>query len=102
MTLRYGRDNLMSNMKTSVSGLIGIHSGKTVIVSRPYLFYYTRCVSDYQRRINNFPEKEGIMSKTDNLSRRDLFKAGSAVAVLAAATGVLSEKAEAAKKKVPR
>ena len=42
------------------------------------------------------------MSKTDKLSRRDLFKAGGAVAVLAAATGALPEKAEAAKKKVPR
>lgn len=38
------------------------------------------------------------MSKTDNLSRRDLFKAGGAVAVAAAATSLLPEKAEAAKK----
>ena len=42
------------------------------------------------------------MSKIKTLSRRDLFKAGGAVAVVAAATGVMPEKAEAAKKKVPR
>jgi tetrathionate reductase subunit B len=46
--------------------------------------------------------KEGIMSKTDKLSRRDLFKAGGVVAVLAAATGASPEKAEAAKKGMPR
>ncbi len=38
------------------------------------------------------------MSKTETLSRRDLFKAGGAVAVAVAATGLLPEKAEAAKK----
>ncbi len=38
------------------------------------------------------------MSKTETLSRRDLFKAGGAVAVVAAATSLLPEKAEAAKK----
>jgi tetrathionate reductase subunit B len=52
--------------------------------------------------INDLSSKEGIMSKTDNLSRRDMFKAGGAVAVIAAAASVLPEKAEAAKKKVPR
>lgn len=42
------------------------------------------------------------MSNKDSISRRDLFKAGGAVAVAAAATSLLPEKAEAAKKKVSR